>query len=159
MLSRLSGGTDAFHRPIIMEISDIRQRLQQAIARARQSAVDRRTRADAAGIAYETFLTRVARPLVKQVANALTAEGHRFAAFTPASGVRLASERSSEDFVELELDVSSDRAALIGRTSRGRGGRKITSERVLCAAEDIDRFGEDDLLDFLLMEIGPLVER
>ena len=76
--------------------------------RSPRSAAERRTRTDQARRDYEDFLAQRATPLFHQVAAALKAEGQAFAVFTPAASVRLAAERSPEEFIELVLDDSSN---------------------------------------------------
>jgi hypothetical protein len=140
-----------------MEVSEVRRRLRAAVEDARQSAAERRVRTDTAAKDYEEFLGQRAVPLFHQVAAALTAEGHLFKVFTPAASVRLASERSHEEFVELALDDSSDSPTVVGRTSRGRGRRMISSERPVREGIAIADLTEEDVLSFLLQEIALLI--
>ena len=142
-----------------MEVSDVRRRLRGAIEKARLAAAERRVRSDEASRSYEEFLAHRAVPLFHQVASALVAEGHVFKVFTPAGSVRLASERTPDEFIELTLDGASDPPRVVGRTSRGRGRRLTTSERPVRDDALVAELTEDDLLSFLLEEILPLVER
>jgi hypothetical protein len=142
-----------------MEVSEVRRRLRAAIDKARQGAAERRARNDAAARDYETFLAQRAVPIFHQVAAALTAEGHLFKVFTPASSVRLTSERSPEEFIDLVLDDTSDPPTVVGRTTRGRGRRMISSERALQGGAPIADLTEEDVLTFVLEEIVGLVER
>lgn len=142
-----------------MEVSDIRRRLRGAIEKARQTAVERRSRNDAAAREFDEFLGQRAVPVFQQFAAALKAEGHFFRVFTPVASVRLASERSPEEFIELVFDDTSDPPAVIGRSSRGRGRRTITSERPLQAGASIATLTDDDVLTFLVDEIAALIER
>jgi hypothetical protein len=143
----------------VIEVSEIRRRLRGAIERARQAAEDRRARTDAASRDYEEFLVNRAVPMFRQFALALTGEGHPFKVFTPAASVRLASDRSSEEFIELTLDDSSDPPAVVGRTSRGRGRRMISSERPIRDGAAIADLTEEDVAAFLLEEVVGLVAR
>lgn len=142
-----------------MEVSEVRKRLLQTIDRARRAAAERRTRADAAAKSYEEFLEKVATPVFRMFATALKAEGHLFVVHSPAGGLRLASERSAEDFIELALDASVDPPAAIARISRGRGHRVVSTEREIRAGMAIDRLTEEDVLEFLLGEIVAFVAR
>ena len=142
-----------------MEISEVRRRLRAAIEKARSEAVERRTRTDVAARDYDIFLSQRAAPVFHQLAVALNGEGHQFKVFTPASSIRLATERSPDEFIELSLDDSSDPPAVIGRTSRGRGRRSVSSERVLKDGTAIADLTDEDVLTFLLEEIPRLVER
>lgn len=142
-----------------MEVSDVRRRVRGAIDAARRTAQERRARADEAARDYEPFLRDRAVPLFHTIASALVAEGHRFKVFTPADAVRLASESSGEDFIELALDTSSDPPVVLGRSSRGRGRRVVTSERPVKEGVSIAELTEEDVLAFVLAEISPFVER
>jgi hypothetical protein len=142
-----------------MDVPEVRRRLRAAIANARTAAQERRTRADLAARAYETFLTTRAVPVFHTFASALVAEGLRFKVFTPAGSVRLASEGGAEDYIELTLDSSGDIPHVLGRTSRGRGRQLVTSERVLREGTDIGELTEEDVLDYLAAEIGPFVTK
>lgn len=140
-----------------MEISEVRRRLRAAIEKSRQAAAEHRMRSDAAAQAYEEFLARRAAPMFHQFAAALAGEGYHFTVFTPAGSVRLASERSPQDFIEVTLDTAADPPEVIGRVSRGRGRRMIASERPLRAPAAIESLTEEDVLQFLVDEIGPLL--
>jgi len=141
-----------------MEISDIRKRVLQTIVRAKRHAVDRRARTEQAAREYDVFLERVAVPVFRQIANVLRAEGYLFNVFTPGGSVRLMSDRGTEDYIELTLDTSAGEPAVVGHTSRSRGGHVIKSERPLSSGA-IQELTEEDVLGFLLNELGPFVER
>lgn len=142
-----------------MDIADVRRRVRGAIERARREAAERRARVDVAARDYETFLTERAVPVFHDLANALSGEGLPFTVSTPARSVRLEAARSREDFIELELDADHDPPQVIGRSSRGRGRRMVTSERPVRPHASISDLTEEDVLAFLLSEIVPLVER
>jgi hypothetical protein len=141
-----------------MEVSIVRQRLREAIERARRSAAARRARADEAARDYERFLDQVATPLFKQVANVLRTEGYPFTVFTPSGSVRLMSDKSAEDFIELTLDSAGDEPRVIGHTSRARGRRVIEAERPI-ANRAVGELTDEDVLGFLSVELEPFVER
>ena len=140
-----------------MEISDIRKRVLQAIDQSRRAAAARRARVDAASAAYDRFLAQVATPIFKQFASVLKAEGYGFQVFTPGGGLRLASERASEDFIELRLDVSGHLPVVLGHVNRARGSRVLASERPIGVG--VAELTEQDVLEFLVQEIQPFVER
>jgi len=142
-----------------MEISDIRRRLHQTIETAKRRAAERRVRTDASAQAWEPFLTGTAVPVFRMFANALKVEGYLFQVFTPAGGLRLMSERSSDDFIELVLDTTADPPTVVGRVNRGRGGRLITAERPLRPGTPVEALTDEDVLAFLLDEIPPFVGR
>lgn len=139
-----------------MEISLVRKRLTETIERAKKQAAERRGRGDQASRDFDLFLQKVAVPLVRQVANALKADGYAFTVFTPSDSVRLMSDRSADDFIELSLDASANPPAVVGRISRTRGRRVIDAERAIGAPETIT---EEQLLDVLLKELEAFVER
>jgi hypothetical protein len=141
-----------------METSQVRQRVNETIERARRNAAERRVRNDIAGRVYDEFLRDRAVPLVRQVANVLKAAGYQFTVFTPGGAVRLASDRHAGDFVELSLDTSGDEPAVIGHMSRTRGRRIVETEQAI-GARDIAEITDDQLLDFLLRALEPFVER
>jgi hypothetical protein len=142
-----------------MEIPDLRRRVRAAIEQARRDAAGRRERSDAAARAYEQFLAERAIPAFNTLASALVAEGHRFKVHTPAGSVRLASERSPDDFIELTLETGEDPPFVLGRTSAGRGRRVVTKERPLRDGAGPDLLTDDDVISFVLSEVVPLLER
>ena len=142
-----------------MEVSHVRRRLQQAIAAARERAQARRqTNADAER-AYQMFLTDVATPLARQLANTLKVEGYAFTLFTPGDSLRLAADRGRDDFVSIALDVSGDRPQVVGRISRTRGSRTIDEERPIKDGALPDALTEEDVLEFLVSALEPWLER
>ena len=141
-----------------METSVLRKRLTDTIEVAKQTAAARRGRADEAARAYAQFLDVIAIPLVKQVANILKASGYNFTVFTPSGTVRLASDRNTSDYIELSLDTSGEEAMVIGHSVRARGRRVIESERAI-AERSVAHLTEEHVLEYLLQELVPLVER
>jgi hypothetical protein len=141
-----------------MEISDVRKGLHNAMARGRQRSADRRDRTDAASRAFDAFLDTIAVPLVRQIANVLRAERYAFSVFTPAGSVRLMSDRSAEDFIEVTLDTVGDTPRVVARTSRRRGQRVVDIEHVV-ASGDPAAITEEELFRFLLRELEQFVEK
>ena len=139
-----------------METSDVRKRLNQTIERAKRQAAERRARGDDATRAFETFLSAIAVPLFRQVANILRADGYLFNVFTPSGSVRLMSDRAAEDFIELSLDTAGDRPYVIGHASRSRGRRVLVSERAIGEPGELT---EEAVLEFVLKELEAFVER
>lgn len=140
-----------------MDVSEVRRRLRAAIEKARHDAAERRKRSDVAAQAYEDFLAGRAVPAFRQFAAALAGEGHHFKVFTPAGSVRLASERSQEDFIEIALEPTTDPPEVIGRVSRGRGRRLVSTERPVRERAAVEDLTEEDVLEFLLKEIQPFL--
>jgi hypothetical protein len=142
-----------------METSDVRRRIRAAIEAARVRAAERRTRTDEATRAYDQFLEAIAVPSFHTVANALVGEGHRFKVSTPGRAARLSPERAAEDFIELSLDTERDVPAVVILTSRGRGRRMLSTERILREDPGIAALTEEDVVATLLEELLPFIER
>jgi hypothetical protein len=145
--------------PDIMEIPDIRRQLRHALEQARKDSAERHARVDLAATAYSAFLRDIATPVFRTFANVVKAEGHAFAVFTPADGVRLASERHADDYMEIWLDASLDPPQVSTRVSRVRGRDLTMREELLRGGAPINGLTEEDVFGFLLANIGPVVER
>ena len=145
--------------PVEIEISELRKRLRAAIEKSRRAAAERRAKVDAASAAYAEFLMRKGTPLVQMFANALRAEGYNFTVFTPSGGLRLSSAKSGDDFLEFGLDSSQPEPMVVLRVNRARGRRVVQHERPVRERTPVDKLTEEDVLQALLEEIGPFVER
>jgi hypothetical protein len=143
----------------MIEVSEICKRLRHTLEQAKRASVERRARLDAGTRAYENFLSDVATPVFRMFAAAVKAEGHAFILFTPAGGLRLASERSAEDYIEVFLDTDADPPAATARVSRGRGRRLVTAERPIREDVAVEQLTDEDVVRFLLAEIPAFVER
>jgi len=139
-----------------METSEIRKRLNQTIERAKRNAAERRARSDEAARAFETFLSATAVPIVRQVANILRSDGYQFSVSTPSGSVRLMSDRTAEDFIELSLDTAGETPQVVGHSSYSRGRRVRESERAIGAPAELT---EEAVLAYLLKELEAFVER
>jgi hypothetical protein len=104
-------------------------------------------------------LSQIAVPLVRQIGNALQAEGYAFTVSTPGRGVRLALDRGRDDFIELALETDGDAPTVIGRIRRTRGSRTIEEERPVKRDALPDQVTEQDLLDFFESALQPWLER
>jgi hypothetical protein len=142
-----------------MEISEVKKRVVETIQRAKRTAAERRVRVDEAAREYEQFLERIAVPLFRQIAAVLKAESIHFTVFTPSGSVRLMSDRSNDDYIELALDNTGAYPRVIGRSSHGRGRRGTESETPLGADGPIRDLTEQDVLTFVMNELEPLVAR
>jgi hypothetical protein len=129
--------------------------VQGAITAARGRAQEHRQLVADAERAYATFLQDVATPVVQQVAAVLKAENYAFTVFTPGDGVRLASDRGRDDFIELRLDTSLERPQVIGRVSQTRGSRRLDEERPLNPGASVESLTEDDVLEFIVHGLEP----
>ena len=142
-----------------IEISELRKRVRAAIEKSRRSAAERRAKLDAAGAAYTQFLERIAVPLVQMLANALRAEGYHFTVYTPNGGLRLASAKAGEDFIEFALDTAAPEPQVVLRINRARGRRVLQHERPVGDRTPVGELTQNDVLAALLDEIAPFVER
>ena len=145
--------------PAAIETSEVRKRLRHAIEEQRRRTAARRATVDAAASAYTDLLEATATPLVQKLANVLRAEGHNFTVFTPNDGLRMALAKSADDFIELALDTSHDEPFAALRVSRTRGRRVVQHERPIKGRTPVERLTEEDVLQALLDEIAPFVER
>ena len=142
-----------------MEVSDVRRRLRAAIETAKRSAAERRTRSDEAAQAWSTVLSEAAVPAFHTLASALAGEGHRFKVSTPGESVRLTPDRAGEEFVELALDTARDVPAVTLRSTRGRGRRMVSSERAVREGAAIAALTQSDIIELVLEEVVPFIER
>jgi hypothetical protein len=97
--------------------------------------------------------------LFRQIAAVLKAEGRMFTVFTPGGSVRLMSDRSADDYIELALDTTQAYPQVIGHASRGRGRRVTESETALGHGGAVRELTEEDVLAYVMKELEPLVER
>ena len=141
-----------------METSVLRKRLTETIEAARRTAAERRARSEAASRDYSQFLDTIAVPLFRQIANVLKASGYSFTVFTPSGSVRLMSDKASEDYIELSLDTSADEPIVMCKSSRARGRRVVESERAIAEYSEAN-LTEDHVLNYVLKELEPFVER
>lgn len=150
-----------------METGLVRQRVTHTIEQVKRRALERRVRTDAAHQEFATLLDQVIVPLCRQVAGALKAAGYPFTLMTPSGAVRLTSERSGDDYIEITLDVEGEADPdadadegpwVMGRTRRSRGRRVLETNRPVrrCLVRDIT---EEDVLTFFTKELEPFVER
>jgi hypothetical protein len=131
----------------------------RAIDAARERSQQRRQRSADAERAYDVFLKQVATPVARQVANTLKAEGFPFTLFTPGGGLRLASDRGRDDYIEFVLDGDGDPPQAIGRVRHTRGSRTLSEERPIRAGASPDELTEEDVLAFLISALEPWLER
>ncbi len=146
-------------KPVAIETSEVRKRVRAAIDQSRRNAIDRRKKLDDAAAAYQELLELTATPIVRMIANALLVEGYNFTVFTPNGGLRMALARSGDDFIEFALDTTADEPAAMLRVNRTRGRRVVQHERPVKARTPVDGLSEEDVLQALLEELGPFVER
>ena len=142
-----------------MEISEVRRQLKHAIDRAKARAQQRRQVAAEADRTYAAFLEEIATPTVRMLANALKAEGYPFTVSTPTGGLRLASDRGRDDYIELALDGRGDTPTVVGRIRYTRGSRTFEEERPIKPGSPPQDVTETDLLAFLVGALDPWLDR
>lgn len=142
-----------------VEVSLVRNQLNRAIDAARERGQQKRQQLAAAERAYEVFLKDVATPVTRQLAIALKAEGYQFTVFTPGGGLRLASDRGRDDYIEFAFDGDADPPQAGARVSYTRGSRTISDERPIKAGASPDALSEADVLAFLLSALEPWLAR
>jgi hypothetical protein len=133
----------------------VSKRVRFAIEQARRDSAERRGRAAEARTNYDAFLQKAAIPVFRMFANILKAENLPFEVMTPADGVRLQSERSRDDAIEIELDTSADPPQPLVTITRVRGSRVIQSDRSIKGSNPLVQLTEDDVIDMLLEELRP----
>ncbi|HKT80885.1 MAG TPA: hypothetical protein VJP86_11740 [Vicinamibacterales bacterium] len=139
-----------------METSDVRRQVLMTIERARRSAAERRAQSDRAAGDYDRFLSSIAVPIFKQIANTLRPEGFAFRVFTPSGSVRLMSESRSDDYIELSLDTSGAKPVVMGTTRVARGHRLRDTEAPI-SDKPVAEISEQDVLDFVLAELEAFI--
>jgi len=143
-----------------VDVSDLRKGILRALEEARKDASDRRVLRDDAAAAYEKFVENIAVPLMRQASDVLRAEKHELTVQTPGGSVRLVSDRSAQDFIELELDTTGATPHVVGRTSLARGRKGVVvEERPLAPGKAIGQITESDVTKFLLSEMQRLVTK
>src|SRR5580765_6991622 len=142
-----------------MEVSEVRKRILDTIARSKSEAAARRARNAEVATAYERFLENVATPLVHQVASILKVEKFQFAVHTPAGAVRLVSERSPDDFIEIRLDTSGQVPQVVVHVERVRGRETIVEDRPVSPGVAAEHLSDQDVLDTVADALLTFIEK
>lgn len=93
------------------------------------------------------------------LANTLRAEGYSFTVFAPQGGLRMGLAKSGDDFIEFALDTSQAEPIAVLRVNQSRGRRVLQHERPIKGRTPVARLTEEDVLQALLEELAPFVER
>jgi hypothetical protein len=142
-----------------VEVSEVRRQLKRAIDHAKTRAQQKRENSAEAERAYALFLDEIATPMTRMLANALKAEGYAFTVSTPTGGLRLASDRGRDDYVEFALDDDGDKPIVVGRIRRTRGSRTLEDERPIRPGAAPHDLTDADVLAFLVDALEPWLER
>lgn len=126
---------------------------------ARRRVVERRALVDDTTTAYARILETIVRPVFQTIAAALTPEGHRFDVETPAGLTRLVRKGHPEERIELALDTEREVPAIVLRAMRGRGSRMLAIEEVVAEGPAIAEITDSNLLDAIIQQLIPLLER
>lgn len=137
----------------------VRQRVLATLEHARRQAAERRAALDIANERWPAFLDDTAAPVFRQFAQALKAEGFSFSVHTPARALRLVSDKSADEFVEIALDASSGSIQALGRAQHVRGRRVNAVERPIREGAAVVELTPHDVLEFLLDVFPPFIER
>jgi hypothetical protein len=140
------------------DVAVVRKRVKFAIDQARRDQAERRERVAEAQKNYATFLSTAAIPVFRMFANILKSEGLNFEVMTPVGGVRLQSERTREDAIEMELDATADPPQPLVTVTRVRGSRVIQSDRTIKGSNPLVQLTEDDVIEMLFEELRPWLE-
>lgn len=143
----------------MLDTAEVNRRLTHHLADLQKAAVKRRTEIDEARRQFDAVLEQEIAPTVRQLAQVLKARGFNFSVQTPAGAVRLVSERSSDDFVAIELDVTRRPPAVVAQRQYTRGRRLLDDERVLGEGPAVASVDAEQTLDVLLERLEPFLEK
>ena len=143
----------------MLETAEVRRQLTHRLAEMKKAQAQRRAASDAARVAFDAVLEREIAPTMRQFAQALKAEGFPFSVQTPAGAARLVSDRSSDNAIDVFLEVAGAQPAVLVRSAYSRGRRQLEDERTLAQGEAIAAIDGERVLAVLLDVIEPFVER
>ena len=143
----------------MLDTAEVNRRLTHYLADLQKAGARRRAETDEARRAFETVLEGEIAPTVRQLAQVLKARGFGFSVQTPSGAVRLVADRSSDDFIAIELDVTRRPPAVVAQRQYTRGRRLLDDARVLAEGAAIAALDAERTLDVLLELIEPFVER
>lgn len=143
----------------MLETAEVRRQLTHRLAELRKAQTQRRSAVDAARAAFDAVLEREIAPTIRQLAQALKAEGFPFSVQTPASTVRLVSDRSSDNVIDIVLELGGPQPAVVARSAFTRGRRQVEDERTLATGDAIAALDGERVLAALLDLVEPFVER
>jgi hypothetical protein len=144
---------------LMLEPGDVRKRLRQTMEFVKKQAAARRAATAEIGRDYDRFLEERATPVMRYLAQALRGEGLPFVIETPAGRVRLASERSKDDYLEVALDASKYPPVVVGRSNYVRGNEVTATEQPIREGVAVRDLTDEHVLDWTMRVIAPFVER
>lgn len=143
----------------MLDTAEVNRRLTHHLADLQKASAKRRVDIDEARRAFEDVLEREVAPTVRQLAQVLKSRGFTFSVQTPAGAVRLVSERSADDFLAIDLDVTRRPPAVVASRQYTRGRRLLADERILREGAAIASLDAEHTLNVLLELIEPFVEK
>jgi hypothetical protein len=143
----------------MIDTGEIRKRLRLTIDRTRKAAAAQRAESDAAAGSFAPFVERTAAPVFRGLVQALRSEGYLFSLETPADAIRITSDRSAGDYIEITVDANRRPVALVARTAYTRGRRSFEQEHLVREGADFDAVTDEQLLELMLTLLEPFVER
>jgi hypothetical protein len=142
-----------------MEISLVRKRVRDGIEQAQKAAAVRRAANHEATRVWDELRERMVAPTMQQVSQVLKSENRGFRVETPGGTVRLSSERSADDYIEVTIETSGPVPVVVARVNRTRGRERFSDEHILASGDGIPALTEEKLLDVLITSLAPFLER
>jgi hypothetical protein len=142
-----------------MEVSLVRKRVRDSIEQAHKVAATRRAANQEATNAWGQLREAVVTPLLQQVSQVLKSEGYGFRVITPGETVRLTSERSADDYVEIALETTGPVPVVLAHVNRTRGRERFSDEHIVASGDAIPALTDERLLDLLTTTLAPFLER
>lgn len=143
-----------------MDVAALRKRILRELDRpgaVKPSPADRRASGDTARQQFARLLDTTIVPLLKQTADILKAEGALCQLHTPSDMVKLAFDRSPEDFVEIMLDTAMP-PHVIGRSSVRRKGGTLVEDRIIGVGKEVEEINDEDVVGYLLPELRKILK-
>ena len=143
----------------MLDSAEVNRRLTHHLADLQKAATRRRADVDAARKAFDDVADREVAPTARQLVQALKSRGIHFSVQTPAGAVRLVADRSSDDIIAIELDVTRRPPAVVAQRQYVRGRRLVEDEVVVAEGAAIADLDAERTLEVLLERIEPFVEK
>ena len=143
-----------------MDVAALRKRILRELDRpgtVKPSSADRRATGDTARQQFARLLDTTIVPLLKQTADILKAEGALCQLHTPSDMVKLAFDRSPEDFVEIMLDTAMP-PHVIGRSSVRKKGGTLVEDRIIGVGKEVEEINDEDVVGYLLPELRKILK-
>lgn len=143
-----------------MDVAALRKRILRELDRpgaVKPSSADRRATGDTARQQFARLLDTTIVPLLKQTGDILKAEGALCQLHTPSDMVKLAFDRSPEDFVEIMLDTAMP-PHVIGRSSVRKKGGTLVEDRIIGVGKEVDEINDEDVVGYLLPELRKILK-